>query len=48
MIDKKGNKPQLVKHWKDTYNVSLLDTQYNSIQNGSLKMEKDQHRHMKK
>lgn len=25
MIDKKGNKPQLVKHWKDTYNVSLLE-----------------------
>ncbi|OKZ61273.1 MAG: hypothetical protein BHV88_23320 [Clostridiales bacterium 41_12_two_minus] len=25
MIDKKGNKPQLIKHWKDTYNVSLLE-----------------------
>lgn len=25
MIDKKGNKPQMVKHWKDTYNVSLLE-----------------------
>ena len=25
MIDKRGNKPQLVKHWKDTYNVSLLE-----------------------
>lgn len=25
MIDKKGNKPQLVKHWKDAYNVSLLE-----------------------
>lgn len=25
MIDKKGNKSQLVKHWKDTYNVSLLE-----------------------
>lgn len=25
MIDKKGNKPQLVKHWKNTYNVSLLE-----------------------
>ena len=25
MIDKKGNKPQLIKHWKETYNVSLLE-----------------------
>ncbi|MBR3608112.1 MAG: SIR2 family protein [Lachnospiraceae bacterium] len=25
MVDKAGNKPQLVKHWKDTYNVSLLE-----------------------
>jgi NAD-dependent SIR2 family protein deacetylase len=25
MVDKSGNKPQLVKHWKDTYNVSLLE-----------------------
>lgn len=26
----------------------ISDTQYNNIQNGSLKMEKDQHRLMKK
>lgn len=25
MIDKSGNKPQLIKHWKDTYNVSLIE-----------------------
>ena len=25
LVDKKGNKPQLVKHWKQTYNVSLIE-----------------------
>ena len=25
LVDKSGNKPQLVKHWKDTYTVSLLE-----------------------
>lgn len=25
MIDKKGNKPHIIRHWKETYNISLLE-----------------------
>ena len=34
LVDREGNKPQLIKHWKDTYNVSLLEygTDYNNLE----------------
>ena len=42
LIDKKGNKPQMIKHWKETYNVSLIEygDDYSCLE-GSLEELKD-------
>lgn len=35
MVDRSGNKSQMVKHWKDTYNISLIEygDDYSSLEN---------------